>query len=343
MQKIVIILGAGASHDYFSFEHGNFHDAGKPPLANELVYPEKLNAKIAGRYPDVNDLLADVVTPVMNKEKSLEEALKNIKDNFGAHDHRKKQLIAFQFYLRDLFAEISSKCHPFNNYKILYNKIRDHNNGQACIATFNYDTLLERSIGNIGYGEHSSYIKNPIKIIKLHGSHDWAYIGDKKRKKLLFQDITDSYQYLTTYPEHMDKLHARQDVYPYHISELGKEDDLFQFPAIAIPLPEKQDFICPERHVEILKAELINVDKILIIGWRAGDPYLIELMENTVSKDIPVHIVSNVMSSAEEVQRRLSHIKRFMFELHNGGFSKFIHSDASDLFFTQKVRVVNVV
>ena len=179
------------------------------------------------------------------------------------------------------------------------------NNGQANIVSFNYDTLFESSIGMDIWQTMDSYIKNNIKLIKVHGSHNWIYI---QSKSLIFgpdADLSD-YDFYIKNPDFLDNIRSRQkDVSPYTLAYINKLKDqgreFMKFPAIAIPLPDKSTFVCPQVHLQELAAALKSADRVLIIGWKAGDKHFLDFMKECLSKDVPITVVSSSKRSAEEI------------------------------------------
>lgn len=87
---------------------------------------------------------------------------------------------------------------------------------------------------------------------------------------------------------------------------------------------EKQDFICPKHHIELLKEQLGEVDRILIIGWSAKDPAFIELIEKNLKNLSKVAIVAGSAKWANEVKDRLQHLQNLKFEITSFGFSDFV-------------------
>jgi len=66
----------------------------------------------------------------------------------------------------------------------------------VCLVTFNYDTLLEQAITdtlNFRFNKITDYVAYEYKVIKLHGSINWAHpIRDFKAQRSFSQDlITD--------------------------------------------------------------------------------------------------------------------------------------------------------
>src|SRR5205823_9977424 len=56
-------------------------------------------------------------------------------------------------------------------------------------------------------------------------------------------------------------------------------------PAIAVPLETKQSYECPPNHLEAMREWLPQVDRILIIGWRAAERHFLLELEGHLRSD----------------------------------------------------------
>lgn len=333
MSKPVIILGAGASYDY------PIYSGIRPPLTNDLVKEEFLDMEALSHFKEAASLLTGMSYTILKGIKSFEEILMDIKKETGNLPHRKSQFVSLEFYLQRVFHSISIKAqHPLNNYKTLIQKIKDYNEGRAHIVSFNYDTLFESSVGIDFWQTMESYIKNDIKLIKVHGSHDWIYIDhkDSVMSGYLSND-NDDYDFCMKNPDYLDNLRSlRKDISPYTIAHIEKRKDrgrgFIKFPAIAIPLPDKSAFICPQAHLRELELALNMADRVLIIGWKVGDKYFLDLMKEHLPDKVPITVVSSSKESAEEII--LSRLSDFSCKAASGdGFSDFVDSDEIKRFF----------
>lgn len=324
----LIILGAGASHDYTD------HQFEKSPLTNELVNDVFLDTEISDKYREANDIFSEIRPMVIKQKKSLEECLRAMKDEVEQYPERKIQLISLQFYLRDFFEKISSRCKSVNNYRALINRIKRYNQSKACVVNFNYDTLFEKSFDDIDWNDMNSYVRGPLKLIKLHGSHDWAYVGKSDREKFRFLNITNPYEYLKEYPDHISNL-QKNNTHPYHVEQL-KRGGMFKFPAIAMPLPEKQNYICPSQHIDSLKRAFNEIDRILIIGWAGKDQRLLDLIKENISKKVFITIVLGKKGSSKPIKEKFQSIRNFSCRQFNGGFTDFVASNDCEKFFKKQ-------
>lgn len=333
----VIILGAGASYDYIDSSQDNHAGhMGKPPLTADLFNVRYEN--FLKKYPDVGRLASDIYTRQYLK---FEDYLTTIKDTRAAKDAgRQRQLVALEYYLQDLFKNLSELYgfQPTNNYAALIQRINDlevDGNGGACFINFNYDILLEQNITSIQ--EHvDSYISGPIKVIKPHGSCEWRYILNRR-----YTDITSSYDFLmkqawySTMPENqMAQIYYKRmnfNNWSYF------DDEIYLYPAVAIPLANKQHFICPEDHINQMVEAIKNTDRVLVIGWRAGDMHLLQILKENLPQKTKVKIVSHNIDSAKETRENMKKYINVNFDVSKQQtFSHFMKSSESVEFFTDK-------
>ena len=327
MSYPLIILGAGASHDYV---HPDSRPSSfiPPPITDHLVKPHFFEQDISERYKEVQDLFSSIAPIINTGKKNLEESLSQLQNNASVNKHAQQQLIALRFYLKEFFQKISARHHPVNNYKALIARVRASAAPKALVVSFNYDTLFEQSVGWQENDNIDHYIRGDIKLIKIHGSCDWSYISKKDAEEDSFERIKSSFEYLKMYPQH-------KMATPYHDKHIGRyrAKRFHEFPALAIPLPGTKSFICPEHHVERLRRDLGAVDKVLIIGWKAGDTEFVEFLKENLSQPVQATIVSGSAQGLKEVESKLGSLKNFEFSAQVVGFSNFIAGVESNTFF----------
>jgi hypothetical protein len=140
-------------------------------------------------------------------------------------------------------------------------------------------------------------------LIKLHGSINWgrelgdvtAYPGQFSCQQLIEEAdklpgrISDRYRIVNAHP-------------------MWIEEEKLVFPAISIPVNKKDEFSCPEAHVESLKKQLPQVRKMLTIGWRATEDKFLDLLFSNLSLTDPpdLMIVSGDDKGADETLRNLA-------------------------------------
>lgn len=313
MSYPLIILGAGASHDYIhpSLRGGQL----MPPTTDHLTDVSYIDDHIARSYKEVDDLISVIAPRVNSKVKSLEECLRDIKNH--------EQLVAFRFYLKNFFRKFP--YYPRNNYCLLVDHIKRTSTQKACVVSFNYDTFFDRAIG-ADFTEMPSYIYGKIQLVKVHGSCNWSYVHRSD-----FQEIglvsDDPYEYLKSTPQYKPgEPYTDDKIATLPVGMMG-------FPAIAIPTGETKTFVCPISHIEALKKSMREVDRILIIGWKAGDPHLLKLMEECITQPVSIVIVSGTLAGADKIWEQLINIKHKKLLGKIEGFSKFVLDPLLDTFF----------
>ncbi|MBY0533956.1 MAG: hypothetical protein K2P31_03200 [Rickettsiaceae bacterium] len=335
----LIILGAGASHDYSAFNT----ERKICPMTKNLVDSDFLDVDLLEKFPGSNEILVEIIDQVKTYERSFEEVLTTIKSNASETSDVHKNIVALEFYLQELFRKISNtsnqgdevrKMCMLSNYKSLLNKIDTCSGKKACVISFNYDSLFEGAISGKEYTAMSNYINQDIKIIKLHGSHDWVYIGNKRQ--LGFRDDMgeDAFSWALRNPKIYESF--KENYQPYHQHEVSGPAEQVTFPALAIPLTGKDKPLCPGFHFEKMCEELPKVDRVLIVGWKAADPFLLENLKLMLTKYIPISIVSNTKEGADVIAKTVSDALGWPVESVvgiGGGFSKFLnHSICGDFF-----------
>jgi hypothetical protein len=107
------------------------------------------------------------------------------------------------------------------------------------------------------------------------------------------------------------------------------------FPALAIPVEEKDDFECPATHIDYLKSAIGETSKILFIGWRARDLPFLKLLRDHLSpfRSTPACVVAGRDRLTRDVVDQLSNsgINANDFFLE-GGFSEFVMHRAGEQF-----------
>lgn len=342
----LIILGAGASFDFI--EINSFHPIGfqdtdllkyRPPLVKE-IFDTKRFYEYLKSYPEASRLAAD-----FNGISDFEGYLTKVQNEFApSNKDRYRQLISLRLYLRDLFWTISDKYFKeVNNYGKLINMINDRG-GNACFVNFNYDLLLEKSIPEAGFNiDINSYVAGPIKIFKIHGACNWFYEADFIEGH---RGNPTAYKHFMSFADNLIKDYLdkdRDDKKPMIIdrgTEFRFEADntsnrvgtSYYLPALAIPITTKANYVCPDEHITYLEDALKNIDRILIIGWRGNDEYLISLLKDKIKNPMPVTIVSKTSSTL--VKDKIYMNKNLTIKILDIGFSQFINGEQVENFFS---------
>jgi hypothetical protein len=192
----MVILGAGASYDS---ELPDAPIAGseaiRPPLARELV--DWRFAPFATRYPASRPVVARLRAVLdADPASALETELAELIAESGASPDIARQLMAFRFYLRDIIGETTrewmTRLNGFTQYVTLLDRLgawQRHTLEPVTLVTFNYDRMLEMAAEDqvVGWrftGFDSYTERDDWRLLKLHGSVDWARVVPSMRFRL---------------------------------------------------------------------------------------------------------------------------------------------------------------
>ena len=302
---LMVIFGAGASYDSISTYEPKDSDygGGRPPLAKHLFLDNgtfrRTLAKFARCHPIIPYLEA------AGDENSLEEVLGQLDAEAQTDTERKRQLLSVRFYLRSIIEVCESQwclgAGGISNYKTLLDQTRRF--GSALLVTFNYDTLLERALSALFFRKFdrmSDYIDpSGFSVLKLHGSTDWVQIVTGAHAN--GQSPSDD--------EIIESAASLEVHTVIHRSEQGKSsgNPIGQqvIPALAIPIAQKREFMCPDSHLTYLQSALPNVTKIIIIGWRASEAHFTQMLRENLSSSVEVIAVCGSASEGEKSLQRL--------------------------------------
>lgn len=333
MQKVCVILGAGASNDVAD-ENSPLKNKGlfRPPLVRDLFatnqHPEY--SEIMRKYQGACLLAPHLASRVSSGEISIEQELKRY-----AEHTRPNLYQAFKHippYLRDLLMKASIDYIDYpSNYIKLAIELLEENPHEVLFITLNYDTLLEQALRLLNsdiYNFHDIYSYNtPSRsgnIVKLHGSINWLRLipgsaGKTWEQAILTFNVLDKYDgsnIIIDLPSDLPSISIdKHRVYPLLSAPLAGKDS--------------SNIVCPESHLEFAAEFLKECGKFLIIGSSGLDDDLLSLLnENVVhhSKQM-LHIV-DINEKAKNVQQMFcGKVKVFQsihLELFTGGFSDYI-------------------
>lgn len=318
---LMVVFGAGASYDSTASRPSNKFEFSTPyrlPLAKEL-FDDRPNFNVwIQRFPRCQRLVLDLRKPL--GKGSIEHELERLKKQAETETYSdlQRELAAVQFYLQSMLWECQTNWKErvtfgVTNYKSLLLHIdlwRRESKEKVCLVTFNYDTMLEDAIADFDikirnlsdYVSHTDYM-----IIKLHGSVNWAHIVDVDVKDLPNRPALDVANELIDRRDELDILHDFLMV-NLPLGDPGRRlpSEAPWFPALAIPVENKQEYECPEEHVEVLRNCIPEVTKMLLIGWRATETRFLELLKEKLQKKIIVKAVNGGQDSEKDTVNRLA-------------------------------------
>jgi hypothetical protein len=305
---LMVIIGAGASFDS-SADHqpGSLSINYRPPLANNLFQDGGLFRLARDQFPEFHALI-----PQINPSpgRSLEEALQKLQDESSGNPKRVQQLTAIKYYLQEVFRSLIPKWQAeiggVTNYQALIEQInnyRAHNPGPILLVTFNYDTLLEAALKSecgMEFKVANDYISGVnfklFKLFKLHGSENWGRFVRSGPVGLSGRANLNPWALPHEMIKHAALLKFTDD---YIVTGSGlpyKGPPLY--PAIAIPVVNKEIFECPQTHIGELAALIPSVTKVLTIGWRASELHFLKMLHSL--KKIDLVAVAGTVHEAQE-------------------------------------------
>lgn len=275
--------------------------------------------------------------------KPLERELERLQDEGKEYAERYKQIAAVRYYLHFMLwncdqAWMSQTVKGITNHKTLLDQIqRWRREGEkVCIVTFNYDRILESALSVVGvqikslahYISHDTY-----KVIKVHGSVNWGREVDTPLEiaRVEPRNVWGLANEMITRAADL-KISQR-----YRLCtqlSIAMEGQANVFPAIAIPVENKNDFECPEEHLTELESFIPTVSKMLLIGWRATDAPFLDLLRKRLSGPVRGMIVAGSQQEAVDIGGRLCqrNILRQDFETFGSGFTNFVIQRKGDSF-----------
>jgi SIR2-like domain len=325
---LLIVFGAGASYDSVPSLPPREHlSQDRPPLADELFATRPEFKRMMARFPRIQP----IIPYLQASGSSVERELERLQTEAEGYPEGGSQLAAVRYYLHymlwELEARWSNVAQGVTNYKTLLDQIqRWQHPKKVCLATFNYDRMLEDALPSVGIKIQNltDYIGSEhFKLIKLHGSVNWTREIYNIPLVLTQDPLMAANQVIELAP----KLPISTD---YRIVTLPLQTKLggALFPALAIPVEKKSSFECPEQHLDALRQYVKQVSKLLIIGWRGMEEHFLNLLRENLSGSISVMLVNG---KADDAKHTLARLQKAEIELDpvpadplKVGFSDFI-------------------
>jgi hypothetical protein len=336
---LLVIAGAGASYDsapdYPILRHNAAAAAvpDRPPLAMELFATRPEFLPDLDVFPQCKPIIPHLRP---RPDHSIETELERLQKEAETNPRRHRQLAAVRFYLQRMLTRCGhnwyeGRARGVTNYLTLIDAIQNYGATSlpVTIVTFNYDRLIERALHEIGIeiSQLEHYIADPnCKLIKLHGSVDWAHEVETtiravngRNEQLIQDEIIDRAAELRI---------SRGYLYTPAFQAWVAASGSVLFPALAIPVARKQQFECPPDHVEALQRCLPSVRKILIVGWRGTETHFLDMLRAHLQGHVQALAVCGEQTSGAAVLSELvaAEVPISSGEAFNGGFSEFILS-----------------
>lgn len=301
---LLVILGAGASNDYVPAGSTATDPAFRPPLTEGLVADSEPNRRVLAGIPmrAASPVVGDL-RRLLRRSDDLEEILDGIVKVEG---ETSRPLVALRFYLQALLGRASesgvTEIGAVTNHAILVRRLEQWRAAQdpgspILYVTFNYDTLIEQALAsqfewakpNTGPGLTDYISHDEFRLIKLHGSVSWGHVTNEvpEWSPARTATVAHAMDVVTAARAAVLRSAGRReltvDTASYEpMRSFGSDwrdwvatvdgGERYLLPALAVPLKEKAIYLCPQSHQDHLQRLLPEVDRIISIGWKAGEP-----------------------------------------------------------------------
>ncbi len=332
----MVVFGAGASYDSSSslplgtFPDKNpFADPARPPLANQLFDERPSFARARAKFTKC--LAVVPYLQGLSRNVNVEHELEMLQKS--GDPEAPKQLAAIRSYLELMLWECEQRwknqTQGVTNYSTLLNQIRQWKkpDDEVCLVTFNYDTLLEDALPRAGLKPLTlpDFITTDYKIVKLHGSIDWAHEAYANVRSI---DTRPSFDVANDLIEMAPRIAASPSFEIVREHPIAKSGNRPLVPAIAIPVETKTktSYECPKEHVDALEKCLPKVSKLLLIGWRGSENDFVKSLAQNITSDAKMMIVSSSAEKANEVASKIKNagVRAQDIGAANHGFTNFV-------------------
>lgn len=302
--KLCIILGAGASRGYS--RENNF--AYLPPMVTELldennyIVKETLKKNI---HQDIKGQRAHMERRIRGFGGDLEAYLSDLYESDTADDRFPLMLR----YLEDIFTFASRSADLDDNYyKSLLSIIRDFRGSKKwSVLTFNYDTILERSLSDLpiftprrSFNNDNDYINVNPRVLKMHGGVNIRYIS-KLEPQLssppsahqIFTEMMGNNDLLENYIEFKDIKSEIPDLMGHRTYPDVGGCFVTNFPLMMIPIHTsvRTTNTYFSRQIELAREEISQSNLIVAIGYQFGDNAFVDSLKGLNLKDSTLILV----------------------------------------------------
>jgi hypothetical protein len=343
----MVVFGAGASYDSSSsfpldrypgnLGQNPYNDFDRPPLANQLFEDRPFFVRARAKFPKC--LAVVPYLQGLSRDVNVEHELETLQKS--GDPEAPKQLAAIRSYLELRLWECEvrwkNRTQGVTNYSTLLNQIRQwkNPNDEVCLVTFNYDTLLEDALPKAGLRPLTlpDFVTTDYKIIKLHGSIDWAHEAYANVTSISTRQNLDVANDLIEMAPRMVANPLFEIVREHPIAKSGYRPLI---PAIAIPVETKTktSYECPKEHIDSLEKCLPKVSKLLLIGWRGSENDFVKSLAQKVTSDAKMMIVSSSAEKANEVAKKIQNAGGRAQDVGaaNHGFTNFVIAREAEKF-----------
>jgi hypothetical protein len=278
-------------------------------------------------FPEAAGLIGDLRRRT-SKGENIEQVLRQIQDEGeeSGDPGITRQLLAVKYYLQGVLYDCAREWPKDSNGLTNYVELVEHlrrwayrRTERVAYVTFNYDGLIDSALGYLaGRGPDELVSGTDERLFKVHGSVYWGrevigetspsvagiHVPHQMIRRADDIEVSDTFRFMT----------------PLENVWEGKP----LVPAIAIPVDGKDAFEMPPSHKEAMLRWLPEVNMVLIIGWRGGDPHLLEAMRDAGIVGKPTMVVSSAVGCDATRAALVAGGLKPIFEAVPSGFSPFI-------------------
>jgi hypothetical protein len=333
VDRLFVIIGAGASYDCVPGDAPS-DDRYQPPLTPDLFKAQREGyAPILARYPLAKAAAAELAT--VQSATSLETELRErYRDSEHAHDRRIFRGVLP--YLQELLYTISYEYTPFpQNYEVLITKLLRLS--EVIFISLNYDLFLDNALLAVSPEKTGMgwYTRDGQKwsLIKLHGSVDWGreMRVDRLARVTDFTEPTEGTDLVDSIV--LRPAHSLEEI--RGISRTGGVS-LPYYPALAAPVGQADELVCPPEHVEYLKQRLSDTQPmhLLVIGYSGLDQEVVSLIRESERGVKTLTIVDRGEDATRAVAERLAQqgVRAQDTKFEAGGFDGWVRKGGLDAF-----------
>ena len=312
MTSIVVLVGAGASYDCASPTVA-VNNSWRPPLVKDL-FSTRLSV-VLNQYPLVQAAAADirrVTAPDAEDAVQLEQFLRETM-RASRSPYTQRRYAQVPLYLQPVMHTVSTNftSEP-DNYNALLNAVLELDD--VLFLSLNYDTLLDGRLAIYSpIDSLDSYIHSDPQwaLVKLHGSADWARPivledGPNSTGQLaIANSIVDSLPRAILSAARPISFHPAGDL---SLSRYDLHTRTLYYPALALPLGEEDELVCPDEHVEEARTRLARMDglNILVLGYSGIDTEVLRLLAEAGQKVKTLRIVNGDFEMGQLTLDRIS-------------------------------------
>ena len=209
---------------------------------------------------------------------------------------------------------------------------------EVCFLSLNYDFFFETALishAPANFASLSDYIPKDRnwRLIKLHGSINWGRRPKVQMGGTLhgnWRPYLDELDLQTGLEKEIQLIEYR-DTVPCD----AERTQLF-YPALAIPVERKYEFVCPEEHIIAARDFLADCPNFLIVGCSMKDESIFNLLAESVRHARNLKIINGDLPLQSDTYDRIVTRHPFNYRwpdpIFDGGFDKFMSKNGIEKF-----------